>query len=264
MARSIPPGSAERTMRIGGHALKVFTYKPVGYRKGPLLVVFHGMNRDADNYRDHAKSIADRFGMVVAAPKFDLENFSMVLYQRAGIVYRNALRPREQWTTTVALRLIDAIRRGEGRPNLDHYLLGHSAGGQFLCRLVAFLPVAARRVVLANPGTWVFPNDADFPFGFGGRTAPLAGEETLKRYLALPLTVYLGDEDLDGANLTTGAAMFQGKTRYARGRKFFAAGKALARQKRWPFNWRLVTVPGVGHSGELMFASARIKQALFG
>jgi pimeloyl-ACP methyl ester carboxylesterase len=187
----------------------------------------------------------------------------MALYQRAGIVYRNALRPREQWTTTLALELVDAVRRAEGRPDLEHYLLGHSAGGQFLCRLAAFLPVTARRVVLANPGTWVFPTDAEFPFGFGGRTAPLAVEATLRRYLALPLTVYLGEQDLDGRNLKTGAALFQGKTRLERGRNFFKAGKALASRKRWPFNWRLVTVPGVGHSGAQMFASDRIERALF-
>ena len=172
-------------------------------------------------------------------------------------------RAHRAWTTTLALKLVDAVRRGEGRPDLEHYLLGHSAGGQFLCRLAAFLSVTAKRLVIANPGTWVFPNDADFPFGFGGRIAPLAGEATFRRYLALPLTVYLGTADLDGANLTTGAAMFQGKTRYERGRNFFAAGKALARKKRWPFNWRLVTVPGVGHSGARMFASPRIERALF-
>jgi pimeloyl-ACP methyl ester carboxylesterase len=262
MARSIPIGSADRVVRIGKHRLRVYTYKPANYRGGPLLVVFHGMNRDADNYRDHAKSIADRFGVVVAAPKFDLKTFPIPLYQFAGIVHRNALQPREKWTTKLALKLVDALRKGEGRPYLDYYLLGHSAGGQFLSRLAAFLPVEAKRLVLANPGTWVFPNDKDFPFGFGGRTAPLAGDETLKRYLALPITVYLGTKDLDGANLNTGAAMFQGKTRYERGRKFFAAGKALAKKKGWRFNWRLVTVPGVGHSGELMFGSARIKQAL--
>src|SRR5688572_18303762 len=116
MARPISVGSGERTVRVGKHTLEVFTYKPAGYRDGPLLAVFHGMHRDADTYRDHAKSIADRFGMVVAAPRFDLATFSMPLYQRAGIVYRNALRPREQWTTTLALALVDAVRRGEGRP----------------------------------------------------------------------------------------------------------------------------------------------------
>lgn len=265
MASPIPVGPGERTLRVGKHKLRVFTYKPARYRGGPLLVVFHGMKRNAGDYRDFAISVADRFGMVVAAPKFDLRTYPIGRYQRGGIVGRSGLLPRARWTTTAALALVDALRRDEGKPKLDFHLLGHSAGGQIVGRLAAFSPNKAKRIIVANPSSWVFPDlDVPFPHGFGGRTASLASQAALKRFLALPIVVYLGTADVGRSSLeNTRGARAQGRSRYERGRNFFKAGRALAKKKGWPIGWRLVTVPGVGHSGELMFASGRIKQALF-
>jgi alpha-beta hydrolase superfamily lysophospholipase len=265
MANPIPVGPDERTLRVGTHKLRVFTYKPENYRGGPLLVVFHGMKRNADDYRDFAISIADRFGMVVAAPKFDLKTYPILRYQRGGIVDRAGLLPRSRWTTTASLALVDVLRGDEGKPGLDYYLLGHSAGGQIVGRLAAFSPNKARRIVVANPSSWVFPDgEVPFPHGFGGRTASLAVTAAIKRYLALPITVYLGTADIKRSMLeNTRGARAQGRTRFERGRNFFKAGQALAKEKGWKFNWRLVTVPGIGHDGAGMFASSRIKQALF-
>src|SRR5947209_1037278 len=82
----IPAGSATLTLDVGKYPLKVNTYKPANYRDGPLVLVFHGVLRNADEYRDHAKVIADRCGGLVAAPEFDEARFPFWAYQRGGLV----------------------------------------------------------------------------------------------------------------------------------------------------------------------------------
>ena len=102
-----------------------------------------------------------------------------------------------------------------------------------------------------------------FPYGYGGAAASLATEETLRQYLAAPITVYLGTSDVgrryldeeDGANE-------QGSSRLERGINFYRAGELLSSQRGWPLAWRLVEVPGVGHNARRMFAAPQIKAAL--
>lgn len=90
-------------------------------------------------------------------------------------------------------------------------------------------------------------------------------DEFLKRYLASPLTVYLGMTDTGDKNRDDSEdAAEQGATRYERGLNFFRAGEVLAKEKGWVLNWRLVEVPKVGHSSRRMFDAPQVKQALFG
>lgn len=265
-AGPIPAGDGYQVLKIGSYNLEIFTYKPAAYKDGPLLLVFHGLDRNADTYRDNAKGLADRFGMAVVAPLFDASRFPTALYQRGGIANQKTLQPQEKWIGTTAITLVDQLRRDEGRPDLDYYLIGHSAGGQFLARLAPFVPNAARRIVIANPSSWVFPTTQEpFPFGLGGATASLANDDFLRRYLAAPITVYLGQADTGDRNRDDSEdAVEQGVTRHARGLNFFRAGQALAKEKGWTLNWRLVEVPRVGHSSKRMFDAPQAKMALFG
>ena len=90
-------------------------------------------------------------------------------------------------------RLGARFRADEGRPALPYYLIGHSAGEQLLVRLAAFLPTEAGRIVAANPGSHLFPTrERDFGYGFGALPEDLSSDDVLRRYLAAPLTLYLG------------------------------------------------------------------------
>jgi len=42
----------------------------------------------------------------------------------------------------------------------------------------------------------------------------------------------------------------------------FNAGRTLAQERGWTFNWRLVELPGVGHSAQKMFAAPQLADAL--
>jgi poly(3-hydroxybutyrate) depolymerase len=248
--------------------ITVFTYKPPTYRAGPLIVVFHGRSRNAGDYRDYAITLANRLNAVVAVPLFDEEHFSIEDYTLGGVLQNDIVQPRENWLFARVEQVVGELRLRERKPDLDYYLLGHSAGGQMLMRLAALHPLPAKRIVVANPGSHLFPRrDWEFGYGFGGLPAPLSDDAALQRYLAEPVTLYLGTADIltDQANLDRGeSAMRQGAHRLERGRNCFEFAAALARTNGWTFNWRKVETPDIAHDGKGMLAAREVDAALFG
>ena len=263
-AEAIPAGMGQQTADLGGTSLPVFTYRPAGCSDPALLMVFHGVARDANNYRDDARPLADGNCLLVVAPRFDRQAFPAWRYQRGGIVDDNgAVQKPGDWTGRLVLKLVDWVRKQEGRP-LAYSLIAHFAGSQFLDRVAAFVPTEAKRIVIANAGTYVLPSLAvDAPYGFGKVYAGAEGEAQLQRYLALPLTIYLGEDDSrDDDRNNTPQAHAQGASRLQRGMNTFNAGKTLAQARGWTFNWRLIELPGVGHDAREMFAAKQASDAL--
>ena len=246
--------SGQQTVTLDGTPLEVFTYRPGGCTTAGILLVFHGLERNVAGYRDDAIPLAQRYCLFVAAPLFDLARFPGRAYQRGGIVRDGAVQPAATWTVRYAPLLGEWARQAEGRPDLPYAQIGHSAGAQYLSRVVAYSTGSPSRSVIANPSTWVRPSlDIAAPYGFGG--VPGA-EAALRRYLAAPVTVLLGQEDRGAKNLATSdEAEDQGANRYERGQTVFAEAEASARQHGWPFNWTLAVVPGVGHSARQMLTS---------
>jgi poly(3-hydroxybutyrate) depolymerase len=270
-ADPLPKGSSEFILPNNGEPVQVFTYKPPTYEDGPLLVVIHGSDRDAENYRNNAITVAERFNMIVVAPLFDKERFADERYKRGcGMMKDGKLQPKDQWTFNVIDRLVAEMRGRENAPHLPYYLLGHSGGGQFVAKMAMFFPGGAVRFVAANPGSNVFPDPSmPFPYGFGGLPPELTDAATLQRALAAPLTLFLGTGDvyqnvaIDGFDMSPNA-MKQGPVRLARNHNFFNLMKKLAADHGWAFNWRLVETPDIGHSGSKMFHADEIGDALFG
>ena len=54
------------------------------------------------------------------------------------------------------------------------------------------------------------------------------------------------------------------KLKSAGGRAAFAAAQALAKEKGWVCNWRLVETRGVAHEAAFMFAAREAGDAIFG
>jgi len=262
-AEPLRAGSARQTVDLSGTRMEVFTYRPA-CSDPSLLLVFHGAARDARDYRDYARTLADRLCMLVVAPLFDRKRFPSWRYQRGGIVDDMGVvqNPRD-FTGRLVLDLVDWVRKQEGR-NLAYSLIAHSGGGQFLGRLAAFVPNEAKRVVIVNPGTYVLPSLAvDAPYGLGKVHSGPDGTDQLRHYLQQPLTIYLGEaDDRDDEDSDTAAARAQGASRFERGTKAFAAAKSLAQDRGWTLNWRRVELPGVGHDARKMFAAPQALQAL--
>ncbi len=269
-AEPLPKGPGRIEYPHPAEPITLFTYKPPTYRDGPLFVICHGVARNAEDYRNFAITLAERFKAIVVAPLFDTARFPSARYQRGGLVGEGgkAAAP-EEWTYAFIPKIVAHVRALEGKSaaDLPYYLIGHSAGGQFLVRLAAFMPGEPVRIVAANPGSHLFPTrDQDFGYGFGKLPAELASDDVLRRYLAAPLTFYLGTDDIyprpsfdDSA-----AGMRQGKHRLERGRNCFEFARKLAAERGWAFNWRKVETPGIGHDAAAMFAAKESEDAIFG
>jgi len=259
-AGPITPGMGQQTTVIAGTRMTVFTYRPTGCSDPQLLLVFHGGSRNAEGYRDHARGLGDTLCMLVVSPLFDEESFPSWRYQRGGIVREGQIQDPSTWTGRLVLELIGWVRMEEGR-QLTYSMIGHSGGGQFLSRFAAFIPNEARRVVIANSSTYVFPDlQTEAPYGLGGVYTAAAAAAELRRYLEQPVTIFLGQEDIGTRDRNDPAPVrAQGKTRYERGLNVYKACAKVAAAKGWICNWRLIELPAVGHSARKMFAS---KQAI--
>ncbi len=261
---SIRPGMDAQYVKFNGTELDVLTYRPQQCTPESLLLVFHGLKRNVEGYREAARKVADRNCMIIVAPLFDKKRFPSWAYQRGGIVRDGVVRPQRTWTVNYVPDIADWARRATGLE--DYYLIGHSAGGQFLSRVAAFAPTQAKRIVIANPSTHVMPSlDVKAPYGLGEAYPRAEGTAALRRYLEQPVTILLGgeDDDEDAEDLSkTEGAMQQGATRLERGQNAFRAGQKAAADHGWTFNWRMAEVPGVGHSARRMFSSPQAEEAL--
>jgi len=239
--------------------IPVHTYRPASCdAKCPLVIVLHGLHRNAANYLGFWKASADRFRLVVAAPEFSAKAWPRAAAYNLGDIAAHPDDP-SKWSYSAIEHLFDEI--GEGRAG--YVLFGHSAGGQFVHRMALFLPGArATMMVAANPGWYTMPewraSRAQDPFPYSLLGSP-AGEAQLKQALARPFTLMLGARDVDthAADLVhTAGADREGANRFERGHAYYAAARADAKELQVPFAWHLVEVPGVAHSGSRMSRAA--------
>lgn len=229
----------------------------------PVVVVMHGVNRDADRYRDEWSALSQRYGFIVVVPEFDAPRFPGARGYNTGFFTEadGTPRPRTTWSFAAIEPLFDDVRQRFGTQVPRYTIYGHSAGAQFVHRFVMFMPEARiEQAIAANAGWYTMPDPAQaFPYGLGD--TPL-DDGTLKAALGKPLLVLLGTADTDTKDpdlRTTPEANRQGPHRYARGLSFYAKGREAAATMDAAFGWTLERVLGVGHKNGLM-AQAAAKQ----
>ena len=81
--------------------------------------------------------------------------------------------PKANWSFMAVEHLFDYVREKSGATQPTYFLDGHSAGAQFVHRMVTFLPDARyNRAVAANAGVYVMP-DYSVPYPLGLKDSPL-------------------------------------------------------------------------------------------
>lgn len=274
--------SVGRIVTRAGHDLELHCHRSEDFDPihGPIWFVMHGATRDVERYFRIAVPVAERHGALLVVPYFDRQHYPRgsdysVGMRRQGAWARDMLGrqrwlPPEESHYQEVERAFDAVVAQLGGSQSGYTLFGHSAGAQFVHRLLTFLPDhRVEAAVAANAGWYTLPVAEDstrhgMPYGLGGLDL---GDGQLATLFATPLTVLLGEEDRatadeDSLLRDTPEAAAQGVDRFARGQNYYRVAAERAEDLRLPFAWRLVTVPGAGHrasqmigpAGELLFA----------
>ena len=277
------PVMAQGPWQRGAHDFEYTGYEPLAEKKitvryfiplqGDIqsmrvLFVIPGAQRDSRTALESWKAFAEKDGFIVIAPEYTTENGWLSNdYQQGGIFTdrtHKKLNPPEKWTYNTIEALFDYFKEETGNTSEKYDIHGHSAGGQFVHRMVIAMPKARIRLAVAsNPSSWTYPfidglkdkegNVYGWPYSVKG--TPFANEEDVKRYLAAPLIVHLGNADISTTvdDLDKSAcAQAQGAFRFERGNGFIEASKQLAEELNTPCNWQRVEVDQSGHSGRFM------------
>jgi poly(3-hydroxybutyrate) depolymerase len=232
----------------------------------PILFVMHGNSRTAVRYWRQWQDVAEAYNVLILVPEFDKFDFpGSVSYHSGGMydVISGEDKPRDQWTFSIIDRIFEQTKKLTNATQETFSIYGHSAGGQFVHRYLTFTGGAkVQRAIAANSGWYTLPVLEDqFPYGLKDSPATTAH---LAALFAKNLIILLGEDDTRQTRSLrqTFEAMEQGTHRLARGKYYYATGKRIATNLKLPFNWRIQTVPGVGHSNGGMAPTAA--KILFG
>lgn len=252
----------------GAETINIETYVPqaCAAKACPLVFSIHGLNRNAEGARDNWIDAADRYGLLIAAPHFDKERFPTRLFQQGGV--RNE-PDRAKWIYSVLERFFDKAQKSGRVSGATYTLFGHSAGAQFVHRMVILMPEARfSTAVSANAGYYMLPVGKEaaggfsFPYSLDGTPET---DATLAAAFGRPMLIMLGDQDIDPnhpqLNKSKGAEA-QGPNRFTRGQHFVAVAATEAKRLGVVSRWREITVPGAAHEQRKMASAAA--QALFG
>jgi predicted esterase len=235
-------------------SIKVWTYKPENWKnEGRILFVMHGGGRNADDYLDAWKELADSNNILVVAPEFE-NKFSKYItndYQEGNLfTFFGSKNPKEEWTYSVIENIFDDIKKNNNITNETYDIFGHSAGGQFVHRMIMLMPEARiKTAIAANAGLYTFP-DENLEYPYGSKNTPIT-DNSIKNSFKKHLIILLGENDNDpklGTFRETELAMKQGAHRLERGSNFYQKSLELATQTSSIFNWEVDTIEKVGHN----------------
>ncbi len=226
----------------------------------PVLFSHHGRGRNGADYRDYFLPAAEAYGLLVIAPEFTDAAFPGQPWYNSGNLRDEQGRANDPSVSTYGIveQLFAGLQAQGITVRRQYGLFGHSAGSQFVHRMVTFgyrshVVVA----VAANAGTYTMPDlDTAFPYGLGG-TGLDAG--ALRRVLEFPLTIMAGTADNnpdDPFVPRDPGSLAQGATRYQRAYRYIEAGQSAARHLGTSCAWTIIDVPGVAHDGKRMAEAA--------
>lgn len=265
---------------LQGKPLTIHIFRPHQFDSvtGRIWFVMHGTGRDAERYLKSAMPVAERHQVLVVVPEFSRNDYPTGDAYTLGVVTRgraDAHAAEEgRWRSPLETpymeieRTFSAMREALKSRQAGYFLFGHSAGAQFVHRLLSFVRCpSVLRAVAANAGWYTLPTtDAQWPpFPYSLRGAAREFQDP-RQLLAAPLTVLLGARDTrtteEDSNLRASAgALAQGNNRLERGMTYYEAGQRTAFSANLPFAWKIQLVPSAGHdvtqvippAGQLLF-----------
>ncbi len=210
----------------------------------PLMVAVHGIGRRALDQARLFAPFLEAIGGSLIAPVFTRKRFAG--YQQLG-------RSGKGHRADLALgRLIKEVQGGKGISRQPVVMFGYSGGGQFVHRYAMAYPRKVKRIAVAAPGWFTFP-DMSLRFPHGLLSSPALPDLNFdaSRFLKIPSMVLVGENDVDrdkNVNQAEDIDLRQGHNRLERAGRWVGAMKSTADRFHYETPYQFVVIPGCGHS----------------
>src|SRR5262245_36291413 len=188
-----------------------------GGRGARVFVDVHGISRNVDEHAALFTPYAERYGVVLVAPSFT----------KAGHPGYQWLEPenggrRADLDLETILREVHELT---GARTDSLYLFGFSGGAQFAHRYVLAHPDRVAAAAIGAAGWYTFPDSLTaYPYGLAPGPGLSGVRFEPRRFLRVPMTVFVGIEDVRDASLRRNADVDrqQGTTRRERAQRWVA------------------------------------------
>jgi len=243
--------------------VNVFYYVPTtgDQKEMPVLFVLSGAQRVGNGELNPWQLLAERYGIVVINPQFTKEYYPSNAYQFGNVAVSKGsskINKKNKWVYNIVEELFDYYLKATGSKAKGYYLFGHSAGGQFVGRMVLMLPKARYiKAVAANPSAWTWADETGlkaedgtvFGWPYSVMGTPSGKKSVLKKVLSRKLYIHIGTQDIGTKSLDRSAgANAQGSRRYDRALNYYDACVAKAKELGVDLGFELAVVQGTRHS----------------
>ena len=255
---AFPTRKVIHCVRQDGSAQSYYVYVPgKGGAEAPLLVVVHGISRNAEAQADAFPKLCEKYGVVMAVPVFGVDSRD---YQRLG---RSGRGPRADAALDA---VVDEVALRTGCKASSFSLFGFSGGAQFAHRYVLAHPHRIARAVVVGSGWYTFPNPrARYPYGIR-RSPELPGVRfDPEEFLRVPITVMVGERDTETSAVrsTPRVNRQQGTTRVERATRWVQAMRDAAEAHGLEPLVTLETIPDGEHDFGSLIKSGKLGERAF-
>ncbi|MHC4068315.1 MAG: hypothetical protein ACYS18_04090 [Planctomycetota bacterium] len=201
-------------------------------------------------YRDEWQQYARKYNFLVLCPELSKKDFPYWEYNCGNIYDKEKKRynPKEEWTFNLIEQLFDFVREDRKMRVGSYCIFGHSAGAQFVQRMVLFMPEARFSLAIANGAGWYTLPNFEYVFTDGLKGTSVT-EEGLKKAFEKNLIILMGSKDFVTKTRPASYAATKHKwDRVWRAKFFYEEAKTRSEQMEVELNWVYKTVPGADHN----------------
>ena len=270
----------------------MYFYKPTSYNSltSPILFAMHGEGGDGLGPINDLINIADRRGALIIGINFYYSGSTGLHTASYGFIDSLNQCVDEGPATKLIAAMYKHTMQRESRNSVPVYMIGFSAGGQFVSRYMLIRQaypdsVPIKMAVSTNPYYYTFPTDTfngvPMPWLSGlifndwvtqyisaGSCPEIAQYYTfkcpdhIKQYYNENYGVLIGTGDTTPLS-DNASAMAQGSNRYQRAQTFYNFGLSDAPNFGTSLNWKYREVIGVGHDQYNMYNSKNLPTDTF-
>ena len=225
-----------------------------------VLLNMHGNGRTASSYHNAWYPWTRNNNYILVTPYFSDANWPDSAYHQGNVFEAEncvgALNPEARWSFTIVDNAFTHLKSRFQLEDNKYDIWGHSAGAQFVHRMMLWKANARIRFGMAANAGWYTAPDASITCPYGLRH-PLLNVTTqqLVNYTNRNMLIFRGTQDTqrDSDLRTTRQADAQGWNRWERAQYMYDKGVEINTN----LNWQLIPVPDSGHDKDTMAPGAQ-------